>query len=741
MLRRLTAAALAATALAAAGLVAAPAHAAPARTPSCDPGDCFTVSVRLDLAPAVGQTATLTVEVTAKEDLPDATTTIELPETLRWVRPPAGLDRRAATIGRSRVDRASRTERARKGARVRYEGVVTAVAPGPASIRVQARDGRPGPGSEGLVYLTVGAESSIFGMPPGSAKPHTRTQPLVQTASLVGDTCVHGQVTHVTLDAVVRGTPSTLVEAWDVDAGGAEYDKLGATLTDDAGNYRICFTGTEENGSGQDVDVQVLTEGRYWRIVDPTDNDNVYWANGSVHKDIPPGDDRTVDVTAPPGTPVEDLLRIMAAAHDTWDFYIRQLQQPDNDCWRPGEAVCRTVTFKWAPTRVVTSSYCSFDPCRFQIDLDASVGLEKMTVAHELGHFIMDYTYGHLPPRDPACSVHYVTSRSTESCAWVEGWAHWISVQTYGDTHIRWKPTDGTVDVESPTWFSAGWDDGPDVEGRVTAALLDLADNHEEIWDTGSIGTHGVVAAFRKAPADTFAQFLAGLKPEDQALAESVAFQNTIRGSRTEDLDDRTTVRRLANVPLQSVFSSTTGRWSVVAAATSGAGSGDVTLEVNPLEGGSTVRSSQGLGPDPDFVAVQPTLVDQIFASRVSSGVDLREYVLQNAVAPPGDLERGTPQTFTMPADQLVEIRTTPIDLGAFVTFTVTPQNGQDIDLYVMAPNSTAWGLARSAARRSSTGGPGKAERITIADPKVPGVYAVIVVRKSGDGDLTLTRT
>ncbi|MBO4272406.1 hypothetical protein [Microbispora triticiradicis] len=736
MSRRLTAAALA-TALA----VVLTAFSAPARaaSPSCVPGDCFTVDVTLDRAPAVGQSATLTVEVTAKQDIPAATTVIELPETLRWARPPAGLAHAPATIGRSHVDRASRTERARKGERVRYEGVVTAVAPGPASIRVRAGDGRPGPGSEGLAYLTIGAESSAFGM--RRDRPSRPARTLAPETTLAADTCVHGRVTHIAADdGAVRGTPSVSVEVWDKDEGGTP-DLLGQTATDATGGYTFCFPGADEDGSGQDVYLLVSTVAPLWTVAE-TDggSGSDYFDYSEVKKDVPPGTGTTtIDYAASPGDDMEGAFRIMAAAYDTWDFYVRQLPQPSGDCWKPGEAACQRVTLVWRPDRVIESQYYFSGARRFQADLDASVHLSKMTVAHELGHFIMDYTHGYAAPDN--CSPHYMATRSSESCAWVEGWADWLALQTYGGTHYQWKPSDGTIDLESPTWFSAGWDDGADVEGRVAGVLLDLADNREEYWDRGSMGTHGVVAAFRKAPANTLDQFLTGLEAEDQALAESVAFQNTIRSSRTEDLDDRTTVRRPANVPLQSVFSSITGRWSVVAAATSGAGSGDVTLEVDPFEGGSTVRSSQGIGPDPDFVAVQPTLIDQIFTSRVSSGVDLREYVLQSAAAPPGDLEKGTPQTFTMPADQLVEIRTTPIDLGAFVTFTVTPQNGQDVDLYVMAPNSAVWGLARSAARRSSTGGPGKAERITIADPKVPGVYAVIVVKKSGDGELTLTRT
>ncbi|MEV7806018.1 hypothetical protein AB0O28_24025 [Microbispora sp. NPDC088329] len=749
MLRRLMAAALAATGLAAAGLAAAPAHAAPAKPPSCDPGYCFTVDVKLDRAPAMGQTATLTVEVTAKEDLPDATTIIELPETLRWVRPPAGLSHAAAAIGRSPVDRASRTERARRGRPVRYEGVVTAVAPGPASIRVQARDGRPGPGSEGLAYLTIGERSAVFGRTRDDRQPLPRPQ--APLTALAGDTCVHGRVTHVKAeDGAVRGVPKVTVEAWDKDP--ERSNLLGQVLTDDAGDYKVCFPGTDEDGGAQDVYLQVHTVSPLWKVVEPGAGDNLFYFDYStVVNDVPKGTDTTtIDYAAKPGDEMEGALRILTAAYDTWKAYTRWLNQPGDDCWKPGEAACRQVVVKWAPDQVLAHSY--YCPAvitgdcdaRFQIHLSASAHLQKMTVAHELGHFIMDYTHGRMPPYGSSCDDHFLKTSETPACAWSEGWADWVAVQTYDDTHYRWGPTDTPVDVESPTWFTAGWDNGADVEGRVAGALLDLADSgarDEKYWDVAGIGPAGVVAAFRKAPADDVDQFLKGLSPQDQALAEPVLFQNTIRDKRYEDLFDRKTAHFPANVPLVPVFPATTGKWSVVAAV-SATGGANVDLDVYPVGGGGqAVSSSDATAANPDFVVVQAASYDDAYVASVPSDVDYQEYALEVAEAPDGDLVKGTPQEITMAADRLVEIRTARIEQSAPATFTVTPRNGQDVDLFVLTPNSGAWGLSRGKAARSIGGGPGKAERVTIADPKVSGVYAVVVVRKSGAGNLTLART
>ncbi|MBE3014045.1 hypothetical protein IL992_33435 [Microbispora sp. NEAU-D428] len=750
MLRRLMAAALAATGLAAAGLAAAPAHAAPAKPPSCDPGNCFTVDVGLDRAPAVGQTATLTVEVTAREDVPDATTIIELPENLRWVRPPAGLARAAATIGRSPVDRASRTERVLRGRPVQYEGVVTAVAPGPASIRVQARDGRPGPGSEGLAYLTIGEKSSVFGRPrDGRPRP---APPQASMTALAGDTCVHGRVTHVKADdGAVRGVPKVTVEAWDKDP--ERSNLLGQALTDDAGDYKVCFPGTDEDGGEQDVYLQVHTVSPLWKVVEPGAGDNLFYFDYStVVNDVPRGTDKTtLDYAAKPGDEMEGALRILTAAYDTWKAYTRWLNQPGDDCWKPGEAACRQVVVKWAPDQVLARSY--YCPAviagkctsRFQIHLSASAHLQKMTVAHELGHFIMDYTHDRLPPYDASCEDHYIKTSESPACAWSEGWADWVAVQTYDDTHYRWGPTDTPVDIESPTWFSEGWSNGAEVEGRVAGALLDLADSgprDEKYWDVGGLGPAAVVAAFRKAPANDIDQFLAGLSAQDKVLAEQVLFQNAIRHTRYEDLFDRKIAHWPANVPLFPVFPTTTGKWSVVAAVASPANGANVDLDAYPVDHGKVpLASSDGVASNPDFIAVQPASDDDAYVASVPSDVDYQEYALEVAEAPDGDLQKGTPQEITMGADRLVEIRTTRIEPGEPATFIATPRDGQDIDLFVMTPNPSVWGLPRAKASRSASGGPGKAERVSIQDPKVSGVYAIIVIRKSGAGNLLLTRT
>ncbi|MEU4541735.1 hypothetical protein [Nonomuraea dietziae] len=748
MSRRLVATTLAGV-LAAVGLTTAPAHAAAPKQPSCDPGDCFTVSVSLDRAPAVGQSAKLVIEVTPKLDLPDATTIVELPETLRWATPPAGLARAAATIGRSQVDRATQTQRARAGKPIRYEGVVTAVTPGPASIRVQARDGRPGPSSDGLAYVTIGAESSVFGMP-REGRGRRAERPAAAATSLAGDTCVQGRVTYVRTDGSVDGVPMAEVDAFDTDTNGRP--RLGWAETDASGTYKVCFPGTEEDGTGQDVKIEVSPANVYWTVGSSEKPADIYTGASALTPDVPAGTSTTViDYQSASGHPMEGALRLHSAAYDTWKAYTGWLNEPADDCWKAGEQNCQSVTLIWAPNKVLSRSYyCSGSngtDClgRFQINLDASEQLEKMTVPHELGHFIMDYTYGAMPSDGSVCGSHYMTTpMSSTVCAWKEGWADWVAVQTYSETHYRWA-TSG-LDLESPRWYSEGWPTGVEAgktEGRVAGVLIDLADSgtrDEKYWDLGSLGPEGIVDAFRKVAARDLDHFLSTLGPQHHDLTQGAMFQNAIHTDHVENLADRHPVRWPANVPLQTAFVTTPGKWHVVAAVTRPDGA-DVDLATTPNAGGDAVKSTDWTATNADFVAVQPSSATRNWlVNSVTSDTDYQEYAMEVTEAAAGNLEAGTPQEFPMDAGRLVEVRTTWIEKGVPATLTIVPRNGQDLDLFVMAPDSAAWGLPRSAARKSASGGPNKMERVTISDPKVTGLYAVIVVRKAGDGNVLLTR-
>lgn len=759
MLRRSLAVVLVAVGLSTGGVAArAETGAGPAAAERCVPGTCFAVTAALDRAPAVGETATLTVTVTSREKAADVRVVMDLPGNLRWVSPPDGTSRGPATIGRSRLDRASRTGPMRKNERVTYAGTVTATEPGPAAVNVHVSDGRPGPGNEALAYVTVGKETSFFGM----ARPATVTLPPATEDVTVdaavdaaeGDTCVQGRVSHVTVEGPVQGVPRLRLRAYDRDAEGGD-DLLARGETDDQGDYELCFDGGDgDESGGQDVYVTGLSYNDYWSVVDP-ENRGLYTFRTPVVPDVERGDREIVDYLATPGSTDEGVFRIFTAVHATWKAYTGWAGNPGG-CWVAGDSPCRSIPIKWAPDFTVPYPFhrrCVNRPCSEpdHIVLSASNQLEKMTVAHEIGHFIMNYAYDDAYPPTPSCDGYrYMNQATSEGCAWAEGWATWLAVQTYGDTHRRWGPLDPSVDLENATWDTPEWGGmtGPDIEGRVAAALLDIADGdprNEIYWDLSSEGPEKIVSVVTARRPNTVGEFknamLAAVPtPGGKSNVLAALFQNTVIAVFFEPLLDRVELNR-PTTP-EGTYSITTARptWSVVAALHVGNPANDVNLSLFKSETSVELVSSRLPGSDqPDFVAVDATSGPRHHVPYVSAPVAGESYLVEFAESE-GSLAPRTSTELSMESADVVEIRTADLTAGVPVSFTVTPLGGQDLDVFVMAPSATKWARPRAEAKGAFAKGPGTAERLTVT-PSVTGTHAVIVIQKSGSGRFTLARS
>lgn len=103
-------------------------------------------------------------------------------------------------------------------------------------------------------------------------------------------------------------------------------------------------------------------------------------------------------------------------------------------------------------------------------------------VLHEMGHSVMYNIYGNYMPPYPNCNPHYIDQVSSQGCAWIEGWAHAHALWCTNDPVRNW-PGGGGVNLETPTWGTAGWDNGDAVEGRVSGALWDIADSTNDGYD------------------------------------------------------------------------------------------------------------------------------------------------------------------------------------------------------------------------------------------------------------------
>ena len=151
----------------------------------------------------------------------------------------------------------------------------------------------------------------------------------------------------------------------------------------------------------------------------------------------------------------------------------------------------------------------------------------RFVILHEYGHYIMDGTYTSYP--DPTnCNPHWVHNSSGTGCAWSEGWASFTALlvdntATYPRSSstfynyelgsivnrydVRLRDFDITDDRNRPI--------GQMVEGRVTSALWDIRDNHNDTnsdfvnnisYDTLMEGDREIVTIFRGGPG-TFEGF------------------------------------------------------------------------------------------------------------------------------------------------------------------------------------------------------------------------------------------
>ncbi len=175
------------------------------------------------------------------------------------------------------------------------------------------------------------------------------------------------------------------------------------------------------------------------------------------------------------------------------------------------------------------------------IHLKGEDPLSNTVVGHEYGHNMMWNIYGAWMPTTYCPSPHYVQLTSHVNCAWTEGWANFITLAANNDPVYRWA-SGGSLNLETPTWTSSGWDDGDDVEGRVAGALWDILDSVNEGDDQYSAGDLADIwdAIYHQTDSN-FSEYWAAWKsrghPNTSAGPVMSLYQNTIdyRGGPVHD--------------------------------------------------------------------------------------------------------------------------------------------------------------------------------------------------------------
>ncbi|MCD4738792.1 MAG: hypothetical protein K8R89_05990, partial [Anaerolineae bacterium] len=220
----------------------------------------------------------------------------------------------------------------------------------------------------------------------------------------------------------------------------------------------------------------------------------------------------------------QDMLR-------GWD-YIHNIPGED-----PGPASARWEKDAYSFLPCTGSCFWPYSPINGMFISDQY--RESSDVAlHELGHHYMYNAIGAWWWSDIgdmlACLSHGIREQENPLCAWTEGWATFYALVVNGDACFDWDnvPCGGqTINLETPTWGTADWDDGDEVEGRITGALYDLFDNVDDGWDQVNFGFTPIWdIAGDSSPEYSFGEFWNAWRASsyDNHLAVQAIFQNTI---------------------------------------------------------------------------------------------------------------------------------------------------------------------------------------------------------------------
>ena len=184
-----------------------------------------------------------------------------------------------------------------------------------------------------------------------------------------------------------------------------------------------------------------------------------------------------------------------------------------------------SVTVEWTADSTTGTYYCVGE----HIHLKAEDRLSPDTVIHEMGHNVMYNVYGNFFPLNDCPSPHYINVSGGQHCGWTEGWADFYALAVNGHPTYTW-PSGASLNLETPTWGTSGWDNGDQVEGRVAGALWDILDSnndgYDHIWD----GFGHIWYTVFNHNDNTFSEYWSDLKTSgiNVSSAADALYQNTI---------------------------------------------------------------------------------------------------------------------------------------------------------------------------------------------------------------------
>lgn len=572
------------------------------------------------------------------------------------------------------------------------------------------------------------------------------------------DSCVEGSWWFQDHDGIWKPLRNFQVQVWDVDTLAPNNpDFLTSGLTNEDGYYHLCFSSEDDEDpfiKAQDVKVRFVSENGLWRLQEKGTGAVFGWDLPVVNS-LAAGATHDFDALSPTDPKWTSGLRAFDVVNDVWKW--RPIQSA---CWDPKDppAACRQlkVTWRWDST---TGDYYSTgqDQVFLKGDQPSSVPSRDL-IAHEVAHAIMDDFYGdnYPNPNPPGavqpCSAHDGRLQTSPQCAWIEGFAFWMAGQVNNHAVIDYF-AGATLDIETPTWGTPGFEVGEAVDGRVAAALRDISDsapNNEGTWDRYGEGPANIWSTVVNHRSESFSEFwlqrMADGFNTAATGARASAYQSTIDMEFRDPLASGVPVVRPTPLfPHNYQVQTTTKGWSVVAVRPPAAADYDLDLYRNFGQAPADLMKQSQAGPGiVDFIAIDTTAGKQLpglYFPRMwnfngASGSYVAEWQQATQTLP-----AGTTRTVSMLGNDLVAVFDS--DLTANAPVTITASGSPDVELYLMTSTTGAapWVRSRLQAHKVSSGfGAGGTEKIQFT-PTASGRYGVVVIKKSGSGTVTVTRT
>ena len=694
-------------------------------------GSCLRVDARVPSVPAAGQVAELRFSVTAAAAR-DVTYRIKLTPNLEFAGAPRGTETGAGPSpwgDGTMTPLATGATRLAAGETKEFVVGFKATGGGPAQIEVQAdaSNGANRDGAADHVFFTLGTRgASVPSLPdatqggtrpaagpavagsPGGAQVLPTLVAGAPRVSPLATSCVTGTWNYLDQNGTTRPSRNYRVEAWDADPDSADDLLAVGTTSNGNGSYNLCFDNSEPDGA-EEVYVRFISENSLWRVRD-TPAGNQSYVNSTVTVSLPDGASHDFGSLQPANDPpIHRALHAFDSINDFWN-------------WKPGycfdalDVTCRQMIVNWTPGSTEGNFY---DLVTDNVFLAADAPDFPDTTIHEAAHAVMDDVYEDNYPETPNCVPHTLFLVSSAGCAWTEGFAEWVPASVSGDSTYR-----GTS-LENPNWNTIGWDDGDEVEGRVAAAMIDIADGGFELWwDRGDSegASNSQWDTLLHTHSSTFREFflvdrLSRGHDTGHEVARASVFQNTIDYDFRDPLTDQ---EELVRPSLQFEPSPHNFRYDTSApfwSATAIRPGQEVDYDLRLFDGPNLTRvlASSNFGPgNVDYVVVDSRnrpLGDYYPQVSRYSGNSLYEIEAHHGGIILGDGR----VSVTMTAREVVQIRDTFLSGSVPTFFRIRPSNPrQDGELFLHQSdpaNPTTWAQGRYAGVAASAGaGPGSPE-------------------------------